>query len=55
MEVEIGVKFVEKGISAQLTVPPDRQESIKVGSGGVALSYVFYLKFSETTPIRPNI
>ena len=35
MAVEI-VTFVVKG-SAQLTVPPDRQEKIQVGSRGVAL------------------
>ena len=39
MEVEI-VIFVVKG-TAQLTVPPDRQEWIQVGSSGVALSRVF--------------
>ena len=44
MEVEI-VTFVIKG-SAQLTVPPDRQEEIQVGSRGVALNRVFYLKLS---------
>ena len=44
MKVEI-VTFVVKG-SAQLIVPPDRQEKIKVGSRGVALSRVFDLKVS---------
>ena len=44
MEGEI-VTFVRKG-SAQLTVPPERQEKIQVGSRGIALSCVFYLKLS---------
>ena len=44
MEVEI-VAFVIKR-SAQLTVPPDRQELIQVGSRGVALILVFYIKLS---------
>ena len=44
MEVEI-VTFVIKG-SGQLTVPPNRQEYIQVGSRGIALSRVFYLKLS---------
>ena len=44
MEVKI-VTFVVKG-SVQLTVPPDRQEKIQVGSRGVALIRVFYLKLS---------
>ena len=43
-EVEI-VTFVIKG-SALLTVPLDRQEKIKVGSRGVALSRIFHLKLS---------
>ena len=45
MEVEI-VTFVVKG-SAQLTVPPDRQESIQAGSRGAALRGVFDLKLSS--------
>ena len=44
MEVEI-VTFVIKG-SVKLTVPPDRQEQIQVGSRGVALSSVFYIELS---------
>ena len=44
MEVEI-VMFVLKG-REQLTVPSDRQEYIKVGSRGVALRRVIYLKLS---------
>ena len=43
-EVEI-VTFLIKG-SAQLTVPPDLQGKIQVGSRGVALSRVFLLKLS---------
>ena len=42
MEVEI-VTLVVKG-SGQLTVPPDRQEKIQVGSRGVALRRIFDLK-----------
>ena len=45
MEVEI-VTFVVKE-KAQPTVPPNRQEKIQVGSRGVALSRVFYLKVIE--------
>ena len=45
MEIEI-VTFVVKGI-AQLSVPPDRQEKIQVGSRDVALRRVFNLKLSE--------
>ena len=45
MEVEI-VTFFVKG-SAQLTVPPDRQEKIEIGSSGISLSCVFDLKRSE--------
>ena len=44
MEVEI-VTFVVNG-SAQLTVPPDRQEKIEVGSRDITLSRVFHLKLS---------
>ena len=44
MEVE-NLSFVMKG-SAQLTVPPDRQEWIQVGSKGIALSRVFYHKLT---------
>ena len=52
MEVEI-VTFVIKG-SAQLIVPPDRQEQIQVGSRVVAISRVFYLMLNGIHLIKQN-
>ena len=52
IDVEI-FTFVVKG-SAKLTVPPNRQHFIQVGSRGVDLRSVFYLKLSGIHPTKIN-